>query len=381
MENSPFEAEALLRAEVRDLPVYSPGVSPEEAALRWGIRECVKMASNENPLGPSPLAVEAIKKNLENINIYPDPQCLPLRKALAERTGIPSECIIVTHGADEAFDLLAYAFLDRGDEVVVGEPAFSSYELAAATMGARVVRVPLRNYRQDVPAMLEAVTSRTKMVFICSPLNPTGTTVGEGELEEALEAFSGRVLLVLDEAYVEYVTDPRHPDALRLFRRHPHLVVVRTFSKIYGLAGLRVGYAFCHPEVREALERVKLPFNVNRLGQAAALAALEDEDHVARSREMNERGKERIYALLQKYDLEYVPTQANFILVRNGRFGDLFQLLLRRGVIVRDGAALGLPGHVRITVGDDCQNERLERALEEIAAEVGVTPGKGDGGA
>lgn len=361
-----FDVMPLLREEVRDLPVYSPGKSPEEVALELGITGCVKMASNENPLGPSPRAVEAVRESLLSVHLYPDAECRRLREALARHLGVDTDHVLVTHGADEAFDLLAYAFLERGDRVVVGDPTFSSYELAARTMGAQVVRVPLRDYRQDVGAMLEAVDGRTKMMVLCSPLNPTGTTVTAGELEEALSRLPTGVLLVLDEAYLEYVEDPDHPDALRYLSTDPRLIVTRTFSKIYGLAGLRVGYALCSPPVREALERVKLPFNVNRLAQVGAEAALGDTEHVERSRELNSRGKRHLYRVLEECGFYYVPTQANFILVRNGEHPDLYMELLRRGIIVRDGGALGIPGHVRITVGDEEQNRKLEAALREI---------------
>ncbi|MDI6874259.1 histidinol-phosphate transaminase [Candidatus Solincola sp.] len=359
--------ERLLREEVRDLPVYSPGKSPEEVARELGVTDCVKMASNENPLGPSPLAMEAVREALSTAHLYPDSACVRLREALSDHLGVGTDRVLVTHGADEAFDLLAYAFLDRGDRVVVGDPTFSSYELAARTMGAEVVRVPLREYRQDVRAMLQAVNESTKMMILCSPLNPTGTTVSEAELEEALSGLPQEVLLVLDEAYLEYVDDPEHPDSLRYFTADPRLVITRTFSKIYGLAGLRVGYALCSPPVREALERVKLPFNVNRLAQAAAEAALRDTEHLERSREMNRKGKLHLYRVLEECGFRYVPTQANFILVENGEHPDLFMELLRRGIIVRDGAALGIPGHVRITIGDEEQNRRLEAALREIS--------------
>ena len=364
-----FDIDRVIRREVKDLPVYSPGKSPEEVARELGLRDCVKMASNENPLGPSPRAMEAVEQALPTAYLYPDGNSTQLREALSRRLGVAVDCLLVAHGADEVFDLMAYAFLDKGDEIVVGDPTFTSYELAARTMGATVRRVPLREYRQDVQAMLAAVGERTKIVALCSPLNPTGTTVSRAELEQALDSLPPHVILTLDEAYVEYVSDPEHPDALAYFDPNPGLVITRTFSKIYGLAGLRVGYAICSPPIREALEKVKLPFNVNRLGQAAALAALDDGEHVARSREMNERGKERLYRVLEETGFDYVPTQANFILVKNGRHTGLFDALLGRGVIVRAGEAVGVPGHVRITIGDEAQNDRLERALRSIAGE------------
>lgn len=362
-----FDPAGIARRAVLGLPVYSPGRSPEEIARTYGIQECVKMASNENPLGPSPRAMQAIAGHLESINIYPDPDSCQLRSALSGKLGVGEENILVTHGADEALDLIAYAFMQEGDDIVVGDPSFSSYELAALTMGARITKVPLAGYRQDLPAMSEAIGPHTKAVFICTPLNPTGTAVGVPEWEEFLDAYPGDALLVLDEAYVEYVEEAEKWDSLSYLASHPYLVITRTFSKICGLAGLRVGYAICSPAVRELLEKVKLPFNVNRLAQIAALAALEDSEHLRASLDNNARGKERIYRLLAECGFEYVPTQANFILVKNGRHEGLFETLLRHGVIVRAGEPLGVPGHVRVTVGDEAQNDLLETALRSIS--------------
>ncbi len=365
----PFDPWKLARREVIDLPLYSPGRSPEEIASAYGISECVKMASNENPLGPSPMALQAISENLHRCSVYPDGNSWELRSALSAKLGVDPEMILVSHGADEAMDLVAYAFLEPGDEVVVAHPTFTSYELAALTMGARICKVPLRNYRQDLDAMLAEASERTKVVFVCSPLNPTGTVVTREEWESFLDGFPPDVLCLLDEAYVEYVDEEAQFDSLRYLRDYPFLIISRTFSKIYGLAGLRVGYSLCSPQIREILEKVKLPFNVNQLGQVAAKAALEDQEHLRRSREVNAVGKRRIAGVLEELGFEYVPTQANFILVKNGRFPDLYQQLLRRGVIVRDGVPLGIPGHVRITIGDQKQNERLEEALRALVEE------------
>jgi histidinol-phosphate aminotransferase len=364
-----FDIDKVIREEVRNLPLYSPGKSPEEVARELGLADCVKMASNENPLGPPPKAMEAAREAVLQVHLYPDGNSTELKEALSAKLRVPAERLLVTHGVDEALDLMAYAFLDKGDEIVVGDPTFTSYELAALTMGAVVKRVPLKDYRQHVEAMLEAVGEKTVMIVFCSPLNPTGTALSKQELEKALASLPERVILVLDEAYVEYVTDPDYPDSLSYLDGHPNLIITRTFSKIYGLAGLRVGYVICLPEIRGALEKVKLPFNVNRLGQAAALAALGDEEFVARSKETNRRGKERLYAVLEELGFSYVPSEANFVLVDNGKYSDLFERLLRHGVIVRAGEPLGLPGYIRITVGDDAQNDRLEQALRAIAGE------------
>ncbi len=363
-----FDAEGIARSELAGLPVYNPGKSPEDIEREYGISGCIKMASNENPLGPSPLAMDALSKALRDIYRYPDGDARRLKDALAAKLGVPRESLLIGSGVDEALDLIAYAFLAPGDEIVVGEPSFSSYELAALTMGATITQVPLRDFHQDVAGMLAAVTERTKVVFVCSPLNPTGTVITAASLELLLSELPENVLLLLDEAYVEYVTDPDYFDGLSYIEQNPNLIVTRTFSKIYGLAGLRVGYAVCNPAVTAVLNKVKLPFNVNLLAQQAAVAALEDSEHVRLSQETNVRGRDFIYGLLDELGLEYVPTQANFILFRMDGFGkDYFEKLLKQGIIARDGVALGFPGWVRITIGDEKQNVRLQAALRALA--------------
>ncbi len=363
-----FDAERIARPELAGLPVYNPGKSPEDIEREYGISGCIKMASNENPLGPSPLAMDAVSRALPAIYRYPDGDARRLKEALSAKLGVPRDNLLIASGVDEALDLVAYAFLAPGDEIVVGEPSFSSYELAALTMGAAVTRVPLRDFHQDISGMLAAVTERTKVVFVCSPLNPTGTIISAASLELLLSELPESVLLLLDEAYVEYITDEDYFDGLSYVEQNPNLMVTRTFSKIYGLAGLRVGYAVCNPQVAAALNKVKLPFNVNRLAQEAAVAALEDTEHVRHSREVNTRGRDFIYNVLLELGLEYAPTQANFILFRMDRFGeDYFERLLKQGVIARDGRALGFPGWVRITIGDEAQNMTLEQALRALA--------------
>ncbi len=364
-----FDAERIARPELAALPVYNPGKSPEDIEREYGISGCIKMASNENPLGPSPMAMDAVSKAMRDIYRYPDGDARRLKDALAVRLGVSRDSLLVASGVDEALDLVAYAFLGPGDEIVVGEPSFSSYELAALTMGARITRVPLRGFNQDVGGMLAAVTERTKVVFVCSPLNPTGSIITAASLELLLSELPESVLLLLDEAYMEYITDGDYFDGLSYVEHNPNLMVTRTFSKIYGLAGLRVGYAVCHPQVGGILNKVKLPFNVNLLAQEAALAALEDREHVQRSREMNIRGRDFIYRVLNKLGIEYAPTQANFILFRMDSFGeDYFERLLKQGIIARDGRALGFPGWVRLTIGDEGQNLKLEQALRALAS-------------
>ncbi len=363
-----FDAERIARPELAGLPVYDPGKSSGDIEREYGLSDCIKMASNENPLGPSPLAMDAVSKALPNIYRYPDGGARRLKEALSGKLGVPGESLLVASGVDEALDLVAYAFLAPGDEIVVGEPSFSSYELAALTMGARIRRVPLRRFDQDMSGMLAAVTERTKVVFVCSPLNPTGSIITAASLELLLSELPESVLLLLDEAYVEYVTDEDYFDGLSYVEQNPNLVVTRTFSKIYGLAGLRVGYAACDPQVAATLNKVKLPFNVNLLAQEAALAALDDAEHVRRSRELNTRGRDFIYNVLDELGLEYAATQANFILFRMDSFGeDYFERLLKQGIIARDGRVLGFPGWVRITIGDESQNLKLQQALRALA--------------
>jgi histidinol-phosphate aminotransferase len=359
--------ERLTRREIRDLPVYSPGLGIEDVKRIYGVSEVVKLGSNENPLGPSPLAVEAIRGAAGTVSIYPDGACTELRSKLSEKLRVAPERFIFGNGTDEIIDLIFFAFFNQGDVAVMGDPTFSSYFLSGMTMGAALSYVPLCDHCHLVDEMIAAVDERTKAVFIGTPHNPTGTICTARELELALEALPPEVLLVWDEAYCEYVDDPSYPDSLEYLDRFPNLLVLRTFSKIYGLAGLRVGYGMTAPGVVDYLERVRPPFNVNSLGQVAAIAALDDEEHVKRSRATNAEGKRFLDGEFRRLGLDPIPTQANFILVRFDEVTeDLAGKLLEKGIIVRDGDSLGYPGHVRVTVGTPEQNRAVIGALEEI---------------
>jgi len=361
------------RPEIVDLPIYSPGLDVDDVRLRYGVERVIKLASNENPLGPSPLAVEAITAAASSVNLYPDGACSALRARLAGKLGVAGDRLIFGNGTDEVIDLIFYAFFDHGDAAVMGDPTFSSYFLSGMMMGARMVYVPLRDHQHHVAEMLAAVDDSAKGMFIGTPHNPTGTICSTSELESMLAGLPRDVLLVWDEAYCEYVEDDGYPDSLSYLDANPNLVVLRTFSKIYGLAGLRVGYGVAHPSVVDLLERVRPPFNVNRLAQVGAMAALDDEEHVARSRRTNSDGKRYLSSELTRLGLEAVPTQANFILLRHEPLVDgLAELLLRQGIIVRDGASLGYPGYVRLTIGTPDQNREVVAALERI-----LGPGEG----
>lgn len=360
--------ERIARPEIKDLPVYSPGLDADEVRRRFGVEEVIKLASNENPLGPSPMALAALSGALEEVSVYPDGACGELRAKLSDRLGVAPERLIFGNGTDEVIDLVFFAFFNPGDAAVMGDPTFSSYYLSGATMGAELVYAPLRDHRHDVEAMLELVTPTTRGLFIGSPHNPTGTICTGEDLEMILDSLPGDVLLVWDEAYMEYVDDPDYPDSLSYLERYPNLIVLRTFSKCYGLAGLRVGYGVADPAVITYLEKVRPPFNVNRLAQVAATAALDDRAHLERSRRTNAEGKAYLARELGAIGFEVVPTQANFMLVRFDRVvGELAAALLERGIIVRDGAALGYPGHIRLTVGTPEQNEAVVAAVRGIA--------------
>lgn len=350
-----------------DLPVYSPGLDIEDVRRSYGVEEVIKLASNENPVGPSKLAAEAVRIAARELNLYPDGACVALRERMAEKLGLPAGRFIFGNGTDEVIDLIFYAFFDQGDKAVMGDPTFSSYYLSGLTMGADISYVSLRDHRHYITDMLAAVDGRTKAVFVGTPHNPTGTICNKDELEEALAGLPPEVLLVWDEAYCEYVDDPSYPDSLPYLDAHPNLVVLRTFSKIYGLAGLRVGYGIADPAVVDLLERVRPPFNVNRLAQVAAIAALDDTAHVEESRRVNSEGKRYLQAELSRLGFQPVPTQANFILFRYDDVVEgLTEKLLQRGVIVRDGGALGFPGYIRMTIGTGAQNRAVVRIIEEL---------------
>lgn len=350
------------------LPPYIPGKSLEELEREAGIGGAVKLASNENPLGPSPRALEAAARALERSHLYPEGHCPDLRRALAERYGLSPRNVFVSNGADSVLTLLPLAFVEEGEEVLSAGPTFPVYRRAALLAGGVYREIPLEDFRFPLSSLLRAVGPRTRMVFVCNPNNPTGTWVGAEEVEEFLSLLPREVLAVFDEAYIEYAP-PGLPALPHLLPRHPNAVSVRTFSKAYGLAGLRVGYALAAEEVVEALDRVRDPFPVSRVAERAALAALGDEGHVARTLALNSEGKDFLCRELERRGWRYLPTGANFLLLHLGRPADpVFQGLLRRGVIVRPGTSFGLEEWIRVTLG---RREDLERFLQALDAEMG----------
>lgn len=349
---------------------YEPGKPVEEVKRELGLTDAVKLASNENPLGPSPAARKAVADLLGELHYYPDGGCYRLKAALAGKLGIAREELIIGNGTDELLILLALAYINPGDEAVMARPTFSEYEFALRLMGGIPHPVPLQTgdaFGYDFDAFAAAVNERTRLLFICSPNNPTGTIVQRRPLERFLASLPPGILVVLDHAYVEYVTDPAHPDGLEYVRQGRPVVVLRTFSKIYGLAGLRIGYAFAPAPVIADLNRVREPFNVNAAAQAAALAALEDGDHLARSRDVAERGRRQLAEGLERMGFKTAPTEANFCFVdvkTDSR--RVFKALLERGVIVRSGDIFGYPTWIRVTCGTEEQNCRFLDTLAEV---------------
>ncbi len=358
---------------IRSLAPYVPGKPIEELERELGIRGSIKLASNENPLGPSPRAVEAMRKAAAEIHRYPDGASFALRTALSKKLGVGGDQLVFGAGADEILELIAKTLIGEGDEVVYAWPSFAMYPIVVQGMGAKGVAVPLtRDLVHDLDGMLAAITKQTRVVMVCNPNNPTGTSVGAEAFERFVAALPEDVVLAVDEAYYEFVRRPDFPDSLALTRRRPGTVVLRTFSKIYGLAGIRIGYGVCDRELASYLERARHPFNVNRLAEVAALAALEDEEHVRRTREINAIGARFLATELGRLGIETWPTDANFILARTG--ADIYEALLAQGVIVRPMRGFGLTEHVRISIGLPEENERFIKTLAEVLAKREARP-------
>ncbi len=362
-----IRAEKLIRRGVDSLKAYVPGRGIEEVSREFGLSEVFKLASNENALGPSPAAVRAIREALKGLHRYPDGGAGELRSRIAERAGVGADQIFVGNGGDDVLSVLARTFLNEGDEAIIPQPTFSPYAHVTRVMGGRVVPSPLRDHRVDLEDVLSKVGEGTKLVFLCSPNNPTGTIIPEPDLVSFLERLPESVLVLLDEAYGDFADDPAWPDSVALAARFP-LIVLRSFSKIYGLAGIRVGYGIGPAELIGFMHRVREPFNVNQLAQVAAIAALEDEAFREKSIRLVAGERRRYYEALERLGLPYVESQANFIFLRVGEGDRATEELMKKGLIVRPGSAFGCPEWIRVTVGLPEENTRLIRMLEETAS-------------
>jgi histidinol-phosphate aminotransferase len=348
---------------------YQPGKPIEEVKRELGLEEVIKLASNENPYGCSPHVKEAMTHAFETIAIYPDGYARLLRKKVAEHLNVEEEQLIFGNGSDEVILILCRAYLESGDNIVTAAPTFPQYRHNAVIEGAEVKEVPLQNGVHDLDAMLDAIDEKTKMVFVCNPNNPTGTYVDEQAFKAFIEKVPKDVLVISDEAYYEYVTQEDYPDTLPMLSSYPNLIILRTFSKAYGLASLRVGYGVASKEIVKAVDPGREPFNTNSMAQAAAIAALDDPSFIKMCREKNTQEMKKYEDFCQKNQLEYFPSQTNFILIDFQRSGsDIFDFLLKNGFITRNGEALGYSTSVRITLGTPEQNDKIISELTKWLA-------------
>jgi histidinol-phosphate aminotransferase len=360
---------ALAAPGVRELQPYQPGKPIEELEREYGVTNAIKLASNENPLGPSPLALEAARRALADIARYPDGNGFALRTALAARHGVRPGQITLGNGSNDVLECVARAFVTPENEVVFSEHAFAVYPIVTRAVGARAVVTPARDWGHDLDAMRRAINARTRLVFVANPNNPTGTWLRRSELEAFMADMPAHVLVVIDEAYFEYVREADYPDASQWLDRFPNLIVTRTFSKAYGLAGLRVGYGLSSEAVADMLNRVRQPFNVNSIALAAACAALGDSAHLERSVGTNADGMRQIVMGAQALGLSHIPSVGNFVCIDMGRAAaGAYEALLRRGMIVRPIANYGMPNHLRVTIGTHDENARFLEALRAAVA-------------
>ncbi len=357
----------LAPAYIRSIAPYQPGKPIAELARELGVHpdKIIKLASNENPLGVSPLAMRAMQTALTDIARYPDGNGFELKAALARRYGVDTAQIVLGNGSNDLLNIAARAFLAPTFEAVYSQHAFAIYALEIQYTGAKGVQAPAREFAHDVNAMLAAVTQRTRMIFIANPNNPTGTLIAAADLQAFLSRVPRHVMVVLDEAYNEYIPEALKSDSIAWLGEFPNLIVTRTFSKAYGLAGLRVGYAFAHPDIADILNRVRQPFNVNSISLAAAAAGLDDREFVRRSYDLNQIGMQQLIAGLTRLGISYIPSAGNFVSIKVKDAAGVFQRLLKRGVIVRPIAAYEMPDYLRVSIGLESENARFLEALAQ----------------
>lgn len=356
-----------IRKEVQNINAYPAGKPISEVKREYGLDDIVKLASNENPLGCSPKAAEAVKDLMSGFNLYPDPAAFELKSKIARRYGVDINEVFCGTGSDLLIRVICSAVINPGDESIVGEVTFSRYADATLLMGGSVISIPLKNNALDIEAMIQAITPATRIIWFCNPNNPTGTIFSEDDFKNVLDRIPENVLIVMDEAYYEYVTDKDYPDSLVYLKNHPNMVILRTFSKAYGLAGLRVGYGICSSGLAKYFNAIIGPFDVNLVAQTAASAAVDDNEFIEKSRKVNTEGREYLYKELGLLGFPYIKTQANFIMF-NTLADDVkvFNELLMKGVIVKSGSSLKMPGYLRVSIGSMEQNEKFVKVLKEI---------------
>ncbi len=357
----------LVRDGVAELIPYPPGKPIEELERELGISGSIKLASNENPLGPSPLAVQAIKEHLNKLNRYPDGSGYYLKSKLSKKFHIPFDRILLGNGSNELIELMVRTFLSEGDHAIQAFPTFLVYEKIVSGAGGEMTSVPLSGFRLDLKGIQDAIRPETKLIFINNPNNPTGSALGKEDMMSFLENIPRDIVVTLDEAYIEFVTDPDAGNGIELLDAHPLLCTLRTFSKLYGLAGLRIGYGFGAETMVDYMNRVRQPFNANSLAQAAAVAALDDDRFVSDTLELVHEGLQYLYWNLDAMGLDYVPTQTNFFLIKvPGGGKKLFEAMLKEGVIIRAMDSYSLPDYIRVCVGLPEENERFVQTLKQV---------------
>ncbi|MDP8263401.1 MAG: histidinol-phosphate transaminase [Candidatus Ancaeobacter aquaticus] len=355
----------LAKKEVLKIKPYEPGKPIDELAREMGLKSIIKMASNENVLGPSQKAVKAMQRVLAKVSLYPDGGAYDLKKKLSQKYRIAKENIIVGNGSSEILEMIAQAFLNKNDAVVTCWPTFTIYSIITQIAQAHMIKVPLKNFTYDLEGIQKKITKRTKLVLISNPNNPTGTYVNKKALGEFIDTVGENVLVVIDEAYVEFADEKDFPDTLPWVKKKKNIIVVRTFSKIAGMAGLRLGYGFASREVIDILNRVRPPFNTNSIAQVAGTVALDDSVHMNKTKKMVKDGKKYLYASFDMLGLEYVKTSANFILVKVGNAKKVFTKMVRKGVIIRAMDTFDLPQYIRVTVGTSSDNKRFIECLHD----------------
>lgn len=361
------------KQQIYEMKAYQPGKPIEEVKKEFGLSEVVKLASNENPYGFSPKVKAFLSDDHSNHALYPDGYAQELRTAVAAHLDVKETQVIFGNGSDDLIAIITRALLYPGVNTVMATPSFSQYRHNAEIEGAEVREIPMRNGKHDLVAMLDAIDDNTSVVWVCNPNNPTGTIVSDDELQDFLNKVPSEVLVVLDEAYFEYVNSPDHKDTLPYIDKYPNAIILRTFSKAYGLASFRVGYGIAQEEVIAKLDAVRAPFNNTILSQKVAILALNDQAFITECKEKNDAGKRQYVKFCERHHLNYYPTETNFILFEVKADSDVvFKEMMKRGFIIRSGNALGAPGHIRVTIGTEEQNDKFLSLLEEVLTEQGV---------
>jgi histidinol-phosphate aminotransferase len=357
----------LANSYIRNLTPYQPGKPIEEVERELGITSAIKLASNENPLGASPAAILAATSALQKSHIYPDGGCYEIKHALAKFLQVNTEQLTVGNGSENVLEIIVKSYLTQDSAAVISQYAFITIPLLIKSYGAEIISVPSNQFGHDIPKMIDAVTEKTRVIFVVNPNNPTGTYTNAKDLVLLLDSVSPQILVVVDEAYSEYIDREDYPDTLALLKKYPNLVITRTFSKAYGLAALRFGFAISSPEIADILNRARLPFNVNTIAAVAANAALHDQEHIRRSVENNAQGMRWLEENLRKLNIDFIPSLGNFITINVVKSAkEIYQNLLLLGVIVRPLEAYGLSTYIRVTIGTPEQNERFLQALQQV---------------